>query len=154
VIKEITDQFMAGEYLLVAPMFAGQVSRKVILPPGRWYDFYTGEFAGDGEVIEVTPGLGKIPVYAKDGAIIPMMDPLLHAPGKDEKYNLEIRHYGTRILPFRLYDDDGVSFDYEKGMYSWRVITIVGKNGKWKGTISKSEKGKPDHLGKVSWKFM
>ena len=154
VIKEIKDQFMAGEYLLVAPMFAGQVSRKVILPPGRWYDFYTGKFAGDGEVIEVTPGLGKIPVYAKDGAIIPMMDPLLHAPGKDEKYNLEIRHYGTHILPYRLYDDDGVSFDYEKGMYSWRVITVAVKNGKWKGTISKSEKGKPDHVATVRWMFM
>lgn len=154
VVKEIKDQYMAGEFLLVAPMFAGQTSREVILPPGRWFDFYTGEFAGDGVIINVTPGLDKIPVYVKDGGIIPMMDPLLHAPGKGEKYNLEIRHYGTKVLPYQLYDDDGVSFDYEKGVYSWRKISIAQKKGKWTGTISKSEKGKPDEIGNVTWKFM
>jgi alpha-glucosidase (family GH31 glycosyl hydrolase) len=54
--KEIKDQYMAGEYLLVAPLFTGQTTRKVILPKGKWYDFYTGELAGDGEVITATPG--------------------------------------------------------------------------------------------------
>jgi alpha-D-xyloside xylohydrolase len=34
--------------LLVAPMFAGDVKRKVILPKGKWYDFYTGKLAGEG----------------------------------------------------------------------------------------------------------
>lgn len=152
--KEIKDQYMAGEFLLVAPMFAGQTSRKVILPAGKWFDFYTGEYAGNGEIIEATPGLDKIPVYVKDGGIIPMMEPLLHAPGKNEKHNLEIRHYGTKIIPYEMYDDDGVSFDYEKGMFSWRTITVTNKNGKWKGSVSKAEKGKPDNIGKVSWRFM
>ena len=36
----------------------------------KWYDFYTGKLAGDGEVITVTPGLDKIPVYVKDGQMI------------------------------------------------------------------------------------
>jgi alpha-D-xyloside xylohydrolase len=53
--KEIKDQYMAGEYLLVAPLFTGQSTRKVVLPKGRWYDFYTGAYAGDGEVISVSP---------------------------------------------------------------------------------------------------
>lgn len=153
-LKETKDQYMAGEFLLVAPMFAGQESRDVILPPGKWFDFYTGEFAGEGGVIHVTPGLNKIPVYVKDGGIIPMGDPMLHAPGKGEKYNLEIRHYGTSIIPYRLYDDDGESYDYEKGDYSWRTITIIEKNGKWTGTLSKAEKSKPDLIGKVTWRFM
>ena len=64
---------MTGEYLLVAPLFTGQTSRKVVLPKGKWYDFYTGKFAGEGEVITVTPGLARIPVFVKDGGIIPMM---------------------------------------------------------------------------------
>ena len=85
VLKEIKDQYMAGENLLVAPVFTGQTSRKVILPAGKWYDFYTGKYAGDGEVITVTPGLEKIPVYVKDGGIIPMMPPALHAPLPDRK---------------------------------------------------------------------
>jgi alpha-glucosidase (family GH31 glycosyl hydrolase) len=155
VAKEIKDQYMTGEYLLVAPMFAGQTSRQVILPPGKWFDFYTGEFAGEGEVITVTPGLDKIPVYVKDGGIIPMMEARMHAPGKNEKYNLEIRHYGTKAATYKLYDDDGVTYEYEKGNYSWREIKVVAqKNGQWKGSVSAAAKGKPDAIGKVTWRFM
>ncbi|WP_276504605.1 glycoside hydrolase family 31 protein [Terrimonas pollutisoli] len=153
--KEIKDQYMAGEYLLVAPVFTGQTTRKVVLPKGKWYDFYTGVYAGDGEVITVTPGLNKIPVYVKDGAIIPMMPPLLHAPKTGEKVDLEIRHYGEKPGTYLLYDDDGETFNYEKGEYSWREIkTEKDKKGKWRGTISAAEKGKPNTIGKVSWKFM
>ena len=155
VTREIKDQYMAGEYLLVAPMFAGQTSRSVVLPKGDWYDFYTGEFVGNGEKIEVTPGLDRIPVFVKDGGIIPMMEPRLHAPAAGEKVNLEIRHYGKADGNYRLYDDDGETFNYENGDYSWRDIKVERqKNGKMKGTISKPEKGKPNSFNEITWKFM
>ncbi len=149
-LKEIKDQYMAGEYLLVAPMFTGQISRNVILPKGRWYDFYTGEFAGDGMVITVTPGLDKIPVYVKDGGIIPMMTPLLHAPEAGEKVDVEIRYYGEKSGKYLLYDDDGETFNYEKGAYSWREIKVDNK----KGVISEPAPGKPNTIKNISWKFM
>lgn len=153
--KEIKDQYMAGEYLLVAPMFTGQKKRTVVLPQGDWYDFYTGEYAGNGEKITVSPGLERIPVFVKDGAIIPFMDAMLHAPKAGQKFNLEIRHYGKADGHYRLYDDDGETFDYEKGAYSWREISVKrNKRGELKGSISKAEKGKPDNIGSVSWKFM
>jgi alpha-glucosidase (family GH31 glycosyl hydrolase) len=153
--KEIKDQYMAGEYLLVAPVFTGQTTRKIVLPKGKWYDFYTGMYAGDGEVITVTPGLNKIPVYVKDGAIIPMMPPLLHAPKSNQKVDLEIRHYGEKPGKYLLYDDDGETFNYEKGEYSFREIKVEkDKKRKWKGTFSAPEKGKPNNVGKVTWKFM
>jgi alpha-D-xyloside xylohydrolase len=155
VLREIKDQYMAGEYLLVAPLFAGQTGREVVLPKGKWYDFYSGEYAGDGEVIKVTPGPEKIPVFVKDGGIIPMMPPALHAPAPGEKFDLEIRHYGIKPGSYKLYDDDGETFDYEKGSYSWRTITVsADKKGKLTGTLSKAEKGKPDNVGKVTWRFM
>lgn len=152
---EIKDQYMAGEYLLVAPLFKGQKSRTVVLPRGNWYDFYTGEYVGNGETISVTPGLERIPVYVKDGGIIPMMEPRLHAPKSGEKFNIEIRHYGKSEGSYRLYDDDGETFDYEKGEYSWRKITVLyDKKGKLTGRISKATKGKPNNIGKITWKFM
>lgn len=155
VSKEIKDQYMAGEYLLVAPMFAGQTERSVVLPQGDWYDFYTGEYAGNGEKIKVKPGLDRIPVYVKDGAVIPFMQPLLHAPRPGQKVNLEIRHYGKAEGAYRLYDDDGETFDYEKGAYSWRDIRVTrDRKGRLKGTLSKAEKGKPDHIATVTWRFM
>ena len=153
--KEIKDQYMAGEYLLVAPLFAGQSTRKVVLPKGKWFDFYTGAYVGNGEVISVTPGLDKIPVYVKDGGIIPMMQPRLQAPKSNEQVDLEIRFYGEQAGKYSLYDDDGETFNYEKGEFSWREIKVEkDKNGKWKGTISPAEKGKPNTVRTVTWKFM
>jgi alpha-D-xyloside xylohydrolase len=155
VTREIKDQYMAGEYLLIAPVFTGKSTREVVLPVGKWYDFYTGEYAGDGEVISVSPGLDKIPVFVKDGGIIPMMPPRLHAPAAGEKIDLEIRYYGGAPGAYKLYDDDGETFDYEKGKYSWREIKVVtDKKGKLSGSVSKAEKGKPDNIGVVTWKFM
>ncbi|HVG16941.1 MAG TPA: TIM-barrel domain-containing protein, partial [Chitinophagaceae bacterium] len=153
--KEIKDQYMAGEYLLVAPMFLGDTVRKVILPKGKWYDFYTGEFAGDGQVITVRPGLNKIPVYVKDGGIIPMMKAALHAPKAGDKVDMEIRHYGTNAGSYNLYDDDGETFNYEKGDFSWRQIKVEkGSDGKLKGSISTEVAGKPNTVGSITWTFM
>jgi alpha-glucosidase (family GH31 glycosyl hydrolase) len=153
--KEIKDQYMTGEYLLVAPLFNGQTSRNVILPEGNWYDFYTGKFAGNSEIITVTPGLSSIPVFVKDGGIIPIMPPALHAPAAGQKFDLEIRHYGSKPGSYRLYDDDGETFDYEEGVYSWREINVLKDNkGNLTGTISEAVEGKPDNIGRVSWKFM
>jgi alpha-glucosidase (family GH31 glycosyl hydrolase) len=84
-------------------------------------------YAGDGEVITVTPGLDKIPVYVKDGGIIPMMPARLHAPKAGEKVDLEIRYYGSKPGKYILYDDDGETFNYEKGEYSFREIKVGKK---------------------------
>jgi alpha-D-xyloside xylohydrolase len=146
---------MAGEYLLVAPIFAGQTSRKVVLPKGNWYDFFTGKYAGNGEIITVNASLDKIPVFVKDGGIIPFMLPRLQSPKAGEKVDLEIRFYGQQAGRYLLYDDDGETFNYEKGEFSWREIKVEkDKNGKWKGTISNAEQGKPNTIGNVAWKFM
>ncbi len=155
VAKEVKDQYMAGEYLLVAPLFAGQQTRKVILPKGKWYDFYTGAYAGNGEIITVTPGLDKIPVFVKDGGIIPFMPKKLHAPKAGEKTDIEFRHYGEKPGKYRLYDDDGETFNYEKGEFSWREIRIEkSKDGSIKGSVSSPQPGKPDNLGAITWKSM
>ena len=152
--KEIKDQYMAGENILVAPMFTGQTTRTVILPKGKWYDFYTGKLAGDGQVITVTPGLDKIPVYVKDGGIIPMMPAMLHAPKAGDKVDIEVRYYGEKPGAYRLYDDDGETFNYEKGQYTFRDIKVVKSGGKITGTLSNAVNGKPNTIGKVTFKMM
>jgi len=151
--RDIKDQYMAGDYLLVAPLFAGSQTRKVVLPKGNWYDFYTGAFAGNGEVITVKPGTGNIPVFVKDGAIIPIQPALLHAPKAGDTTPIEFRHYGEKNGTFQLYDDDGETFDYEKGAYAWRLVEMKKNNkGEWIGSISAPEKDKPNTVGAVSWK--
>jgi alpha-D-xyloside xylohydrolase len=99
--------------------------------------------------------LDQIPVFVKDGAVIPMMPPLLHAPATGVKIDLTIRVYGEKKGEYALYDDDGETFNYEKGDYSWRKITITtDKKGKLAGSISPAVKGKPDNIGKVDWVIM
>ncbi|MFD2572676.1 TIM-barrel domain-containing protein [Spirosoma soli] len=153
--KEIKDQYMAGEYLLVAPLFKGQKSRTVTLPTGNWYDFYTGELVGNGQQITASPGLDRIPVYVKDGGIIPMMPPRLHTPKAAEVVPIEVRYYGSKPGTYRLYDDDGETFAYEKGQYSFREIRITKQpNGQINGTISAPESGKPNSVGAVTFRQM
>ena len=84
-----------------------------------------------------------------------MMEPMLHAPKAGQKINLEIRHYGKAEGRYFLYDDDGETFDYKKGIFSWREINVIyDEKDRLKGIISKAEKGKPDNIAKVTWKFM
>lgn len=153
---ELKDQYMMGDYVLVAPMFAGETERQVVLPAGNWYDFYSGEYVGSAEIITVKPGLDKIPLFVADGGIIPMIAAQRQAPRKGEVVQLEIRHYGMQEGSFTLYDDDGESFGFEKGQYSMiDIIVQRDKNGNLRGEISSPEKGKPyGYHQQVTWKFM
>jgi alpha-glucosidase (family GH31 glycosyl hydrolase) len=128
-MKEVKDQFMVGDNLLVAPLFTGEESRTVVLPKGKWYDFYTGNLAGEGEVITVSPGLSRIPVYVKDGGIVPMSP--VNITSDNTKHPVELRHYGQKSSAFELYDDDGKTYNYEKGDYT-RIMVQVSVDGKGK----------------------
>lgn len=152
--KDIKDQYLLGDYLLVAPMFAGERSREVILPMGKWYDFYTGKFAGEGQTILVTqPVPDKIPLFVRDGGVIPMIPSMLHSPVKDLTIPLTIRHYGAKENTWQLYDDDGESFDFEHGDYGWTSLEVKQLNGVLKGSV-KATSGRKSHYNAFNWEFM
>lgn len=151
--SEIKDQFMVGDALLVAPLFAGQSSRTVILPQGKWYDFYTGKYVGEGELITVTPGLDIIPVFVKDGGIIPIMP--VESQIKDSKSPVEIRFYGSKESEYQLYDDDGVSYNYEKGAFTRIKLSVTkDKKGNLKGSVIVPEGSPLYSFSTFSWRFM
>jgi len=154
--EDLRDQYMMGDNVLVAPMFTGEKTRKVYLPAGKWYDFYTGEPAGENETITITPGLEKIPLFVRDGGIIPMIPAQRQAPRPGEKVQLIVRHYGKADGSFVLYDDDGVSFNYEKGASSFVTLSVRSdSNGNKAGGISDPPPGKPyGYARDVNWVFM
>jgi alpha-D-xyloside xylohydrolase len=152
--KEVQYQYMMGDAILVAPMFAGETSRQVVLPAGKWYDFYTGAFVGDGQVIPVTPGLDRIPLFVRDGGIIPMIGSRNRMPGPDDRPSLEVRHYGSAEASFMLYDDDGLSFDYEKGKYSWSELSVRRQGNRWTGELKIGNKDAFHYAEEVTWRFM
>ncbi|MFZ9963615.1 MAG: TIM-barrel domain-containing protein [Terrimicrobiaceae bacterium] len=146
-VNEQNDQFMFGPSILVAPYYGSHSKkRSVRLPKGDWFDFHTGEFAGNGTTIEVsTPH--RTPLFVKDGAVIPMLAKAANNSREAYGMPLEVRHYGKAPGTFELYEDDGLSFDYEKGAFGLRLLTY--DNGTGKETITK--KG-PALFGEVaSW---
>jgi alpha-D-xyloside xylohydrolase len=132
---DIKDQYMLGGNLLVAPLFTGETGRKVILPPGKWYDFYTGELAGEG-TITVKGSLDRIPLFVRDGGLIPMIPSIRQTREWTRELPLEVRIYGTAAGSFNLYNDDGGSFNFEKGEYTMQHLKF--ENGKGTSDISGS----------------
>jgi len=152
---EIKDQYMAGPSLMIAPLFAGQSERDVLLPGGSWYDFYTGEYAGSSEVIRVSPGLERIPVFVKDGGIIPMLGKPIRNTLEWQGQDLEIRVYGNAPGTFPLYDDDGNTYSYEEGDYTiCRLHTSSGENGGLQGSREFETKSNHWPYAESVWRFM
>ncbi|MBT6837515.1 MAG: glycoside hydrolase family 31 protein [Bacteroidetes bacterium] len=148
--SDLKDQYMFGENIIVAPIFTGDTSRQIILPKGKWYDFYSGDYLGENEIIHIETKLEEIPLFVKDGGIIPMIKSGLHVPKKNEKIALELRYYGKAEGSFLLYDDDGETFDYEKGDYSWTKLSVDAQNKK---DVKRMEGNYFNYMD-ISWKFM
>ncbi|MFF7298886.1 TIM-barrel domain-containing protein [Streptomyces sp. NPDC008265] len=72
-LRDCEDAFLLGDALLVAPVLeCGADRRAVRLPRGRWYDTATGEaYEGPGQILLDAP-LGRTPVLARAGALLPV----------------------------------------------------------------------------------
>jgi alpha-glucosidase (family GH31 glycosyl hydrolase) len=117
------DQFFYGPDILVAPVIAkGATVRKVYLPAGTWYDFWTNERVEGGREIDRAVDLATTPMYVRAGAVIPI-GPVKQYSEEPSDAPWELRVYpganGTRML----YDDDGKSFDYRKG--EWMGVNMT-----------------------------
>ena len=154
--REVKDQYMFGDALLVAPIAPNVKTRKVLLPAGKWYDFYSGKFAGENQTIEVTPSLSEMPVFVKDGSLVPLLaENRQWTPAANESVALEVRHYGEAAGKLALYDDDGETFDFEKGAYSWTRLSVAKDGrGAWQGSVTPDANGRTWHYSEVKWRFM
>ena len=109
------DQYLWGRNILVAPVVEkGATSRKVYLPPGVWYDFWTREKLEGGRELMRTVDLETMPLYVRAGTVLPLGPVTQHT---DEKVDepLSISVYPGADASFLLYEDDGRSFNYRKG---------------------------------------
>jgi len=117
-----TDQYLLGNDLLVAPMFAGEKSRTVRLPAGRWYDYMSGAYVGSSETITVSPTLDQIPLFARGGSGIPIRAPVWNLASVPAEAPYIVRVYGDGAWSCPLYVDDGHTFAYERGDFGlWEL---------------------------------
>jgi len=117
------DEYLWGRDVLVAPVFEkGAASRRVYLPRGSWYDFWTGERAEGGREIARDVGLDTMPLYVRSGAILPL-GPVKQYTSEKVDAPLSVTLYPGADGSFLLYEDDGKSFNYRKG--DWTGIKMA-----------------------------
>jgi alpha-D-xyloside xylohydrolase len=120
---KIDDQFMMGEDLLVAPIFAGQVERKVYLPEGDWYDFHSHQKYPGQQWHTIQADLQTIPLFVKSKAILPIAVPVDHVD-PDTTFDITPTTFGSleTLRIASLFEDDGLSCQYQSNQFNWLVL--------------------------------
>ncbi|MCE5269020.1 MAG: DUF5110 domain-containing protein [Planctomycetaceae bacterium] len=116
-VRAIDDQYLFGPSLMVAPLWTGEKKRTVYLPQGDWYDFWTHEKLSGGRKIEVTKPLDEIPVFVRGNTLLPLAEPVEFVSAQTQ-FRVTVGVFGAKPRKFVLFDDDGVSLDFEKGVQS------------------------------------
>jgi alpha-glucosidase (family GH31 glycosyl hydrolase) len=128
------DQYLWGRNLLVAPVVEpGATSRRVYLPGGEWYDFWTGERVAGGREISRAVDLATLPLYVPAGSILPL-GPVKQYTGEATDQPLSISIYPGADASFLLYEDDGSSFNYRNG--GWMGIRMEWNDSRRNLTLS------------------
>lgn len=111
------DEYLWGRDILVAPVCEkGAASRRVYLPRGDWYDFWSGERTSGGREITRAVNLEVMPLFIRAGAILPL-SPVKQHTGEKKTEPLAVTIYPGGKGSFLLYEDDGKSFDYRRGQW-------------------------------------
>ena len=114
------------------------------LPKGaQWYDFWTGQRYQGGQNVELQTSIDRVPMFVRAGSILPL-GPEMQYVGEKSWENLELRVYPGANGSFVLYEDEGDSYNYEKGTYTtitfdWsdksRTLTIGARRGSYPGML-------------------
>jgi alpha-D-xyloside xylohydrolase len=148
-VWDIGDEFMFGPSILVSPVTEEAAKdRYLYLPPApRWYDFWTGkETSGDQRLDAIAP-LDRIPLYVKAGSILPL-GPEIEYAGEKPDAPIELRVYRGANAHFDLYEDQGDTYNYEKGEKAtipidWndasKTLTIGSRSGNYPGMPERRE---------------
>ena len=142
---DIKDQWMFGPALMACPVgYYKARSRSVYFPKQcGWYDLYTGEFIEGGHHLIVDAPYERIPVYVREGSIIPFGPEIQYCDEKPaDLINLYV--YAGKDATFQLYEDEGTNYNYEKGKFATidityddasRTVTFGKRNGQFNGML-------------------
>jgi pimeloyl-ACP methyl ester carboxylesterase len=146
-------EYILGDELLVAPVYEkGAVSRSVYLPEGKWINYWTGEILNGNSTQTVAAPLEQIPLFVKEGSIIPMRN---YASSIEKGNNklLTLNIYPGSDGGFELIEDDGTSNDYLEAGYASTLIQTANDNGNFFINIRPAKGSYTGMLNERSWKF-
>ncbi len=117
-VRDLSDQWLLGPALMPCPVYEYKArSRSVYFPEGGWYDFYTGAYIPGGQRLTVDAPYERMPLYVRAGSIIPF-GPSVEYTGEKPADDILFVVYAGADARFTLYEDDGLTYGYEKGEYS------------------------------------
>jgi alpha-glucosidase len=128
-LYNLSDQYLFGPEMLVAPILdEGATERNVYLPDGLWIDFWTDDLLRGPCTITVQAPLDKIPLFVRQGAIIPMGPDLQHS-SEHPLDPLTLAIYPGDDRSLTLYEDDGETTAYQNGEYAMTNFTVTHEGG-------------------------
>ena len=131
------NQFQLGPSMLVIPEESNKDLAKIYLPKGNWYNFYSDEMDNGGKEKLIELSFDKLPVYVKESSIIPMQT-VVQSTAIAPSDTLYLHIYkGTLANNYIYYEDDGLSFNNEKGMFFKRNMKYDPSQNKL--TLEKAE---------------
>jgi len=114
------DQFMFGADLLAAPVLReGETTRSVYLPKGEWYDYWTGRRYAGGAKMKIPATLDSLPLFVRSGAFV-FRQPVVQHTGELPGKPLHVLVAPATWSEATLYEDDGATLDYRKGVSAKR----------------------------------
>jgi alpha-glucosidase len=123
------DEFIFGEKILACPVTEPNAKgRRMFFPNGYWYNYWDSEYIEGGQELWVDADLDSMPIFIKEGAIIPKY-PIQQYVGEKQidEITLEV-YYKKGKEKSELFDDAGDGYDYKKGRFSLRTFSLVGKS--------------------------
>ncbi|MDY8136115.1 glycoside hydrolase family 31 protein [Aquimarina sp. 2201CG5-10] len=124
-----TDEFVFGNQILVCPIQEPNAKgRRMYIPRGNWYNYWTHEYVKGGMEQWVDADLDIIPLFIKEGAVIPKY-PVQQYVGekKIEELSLEVYYKLGNKEVSKVYEDAQDGYDYAKGRFSLRSFSFTGK---------------------------
>jgi alpha-D-xyloside xylohydrolase len=144
--RNLGDQFLFGPALMVSPVTdPGVDGRRVYLPNPTWTNFWSGESFSGGKFIMAAAPLETLPMFVRAGSILPL-GPAMEYSSQEPEDPIELRIYPGADADFTLYEDDGLTYDYEKGAYAtipihWddaqHTLTIGARQGSFPGMLER-----------------
>ena len=129
-VYALDGEYLFGPNLLAAPVLEkGVTSWPVYLPEGHWVHAWThAEYPG-GRHHMVPVDLQTFPLFFRAGSITPM-GPVMQHTRERPSDPITVRVYAGPRAEFTLYEDDGLSYDYEKGMFTLTTLSCEASGGR------------------------
>ena len=144
-VENIPDQWMFGPALMACPVGYYKARNRDVYFPKQcgWYDLYTGKHINGGQTLKVDAPYEKIPVFVREGAIIPFGPEIEYTDQKPAQL-INLYVYAGADGQFTLYEDEGTNYNYEQGYYTTidikyadadRQLTIGKRTGSFDGML-------------------